>query len=179
MDHYAPMHDLTQPWRTRTLIVTCIAAVELIALVALGAVLLGKGWFEQARASAVRNATHHPAAASHPPAAPAAPVKPHPTAPARPLLARAHTGVLVLNGNGQSGAAGAEARLLQADGYPVTAVGNAKRSDYATSIVMFRPGYQPEAERLARDVHARLVSALDGVLPDQLHGARLLFIVGN
>lgn len=179
MDHYAPTHDLTQPWRTRTLIVTGIATVELIALVALGVVLIGKGWFEQARASAVRSATHHPAAASHSPAPPAAPVTLHPTAPARPLAARAHTGVLVLNGNGQSGAAGAEASLLKSNGYPVTAVGNAKRSDYATSIVMFRPGYQREADRLARDVHVRLVSALDGVRPDQLHGARLLLIVGN
>ena len=179
MDHYAPTHDLTQPWRTRTLIVTGIATVELVVLIAVGVVLVGKGWFEQARASAVRSATHHPAAASHSPAPPAASVQPRPTAPARPLLARTHTSVLVLNGNGQSGAAGAEARLLQAHGYPVAAVANAKRSDYATSIVMYRPGYQREADRLARDTHVRVVSALDGVLPGQLHGAQLLLIVGN
>jgi LytR cell envelope-related transcriptional attenuator len=182
MDHYAPTHDLTQPWRTRTIVVSAIAAAELLALVALGVVLLGKGWFQTERASAVRSSTHHRAAAAQPPAPPKSPAKLHATAPtarARPLLARAHTGVLVLNGNGRNGAAGAEATVLRAHGYPVNAVGNAKRNDYAASMVMFRPGYDREARRLARDLHVGIVTGLDGVLPSQLHGARLLIIVGN
>src|SRR5262249_44634554 len=40
--HYAPVHDLSSPWRTRTLIASGIAAVELLALIALAVVLLGK-----------------------------------------------------------------------------------------------------------------------------------------
>jgi hypothetical protein len=179
MQHYAPTHDLEQPWRTRTMIVSAIAVVELLALVAVGVVLLGKGWFESQRATAVRTATHRPAAATKPAARHAAHPKLHATAPAAPMLARAHTSLIVLNGNGRDGAAGAEAATLRARGYPVESVGNAKRNDYAASIVMYRPGYEREAERLARDVGISVVTGLDGVLPSQLHGARLLIIVGS
>jgi hypothetical protein len=177
MDHYAPTHDLAQPWRTRTLIATGVAALELLALVAVGVVLLGKGWFQHARASAAPRPAHHAAPAPPKPAAPAA--KPKLVLPARPLVPRAHTGLLVLNGNGQNGAAGAEARVLHTHGYAVVAVGNAKRNDYATSIVMFRPGYSREARRVAGDVGIRVVTALDGLLPNQLGSAKLAIIVGK
>ena len=64
MDHYAPTHDLDarRGGRGRW---SCpaIAAVELVALVALGVVLLGKGWFQHARASAVAQRDTHDAAA--------------------------------------------------------------------------------------------------------------------
>jgi hypothetical protein len=180
MDHYAPTHDLTQPWRTRTMVASAVAVVELVALVAVGVVLLGKGWFQSERSSAVQAATQrHLAAAAHPQAAPAAPAKSNAPAPSRPMLARAHTTLLVLNGNGRTGAAGAEATILREHGYPVTGVGNAKRNDYAASIVMYRPGYEREAQRLAHDMGVSIVSALDGVVPSQLKGARLLLIVGN
>jgi hypothetical protein len=181
MDHYAPTHDLTQPWRTRTMVVTAIAAVELVALVAVGVVFLGKGWFQSERASAVRSATHHHVAttATTHRTTPPPPAKTQPAAPAKPLLPRARTTVLVLNGNGLAGAAGAEARLLQSHGYPVTSVGNAKRNDYATSLVLYRPGYAGEAQRLAHDAHIADVSPLDGLLPSQLGSARVAVIVGN
>jgi hypothetical protein len=171
------MHDLSTPWRTRTLIVSGIAAIELVALVAIAVVLLGRGWFEHQRAAAARQSTTHAAAAAKTPTKPAA--RPHPSAPAKPLLSRAQTTVLVLNGNGQNGAAGAEARALRTHGYHVTAVGNAKRNDYAASIVMYRQGYDREAARLARDLHVPIVSALDGVLVSQLKGARAVLIVGR
>ena len=182
MDHYASAHDLTQPWRTRTLVVSTIAVVELVALVAVGVVLLGKGWFQSERASAVRNATTHhtaatAAATTHRTAPP--PAETHPAPPPKAHLPRSRTTVLVLNGNGLAGAAGTEASLLQAHGYPVTSVGNAKRNDYATSIVMYRPGYEGEALRLAHDAHIGEVSALDGLLPSQLGSARVAVIVGN
>ena len=182
MDHYAPTHDLTQPWRTRTIVVSAIAAVELVALVAVAVVLLGKGWFQTERASAVRTATHHhttaPAATTTHKTTPP-PAQTHSTAPAKPLLPRARTAVLVLNGNGVSGAAGAEATVLRAHGYPVASVGNAKRNDYVTSIVMYRPGYEREAQRLAQDAHVGEVSPLDGLLPSQLGSARVAVIVGK
>jgi hypothetical protein len=181
VDHYAPTRDLAQPWRTRTLIVTGIATVELLALVGVGVVLLGKGWFQHARANAApktaQSAAHHASPAAAKPSAPAA--KPRIVVPARPMVTRAQTGLLVLNGNGQSGAAGAEARTLQAHGYPVVAVGNAKRNDYAASIVMYRPGYGREAQRLARDIGIPVVTALDGLLPGQLKGAKLMIILGR
>jgi len=181
VDHYAPTHDLAQPWRTRTLIVTGIATVELLALVGVGVVLLGKGWFQHARANTApktaQTAAHHAAPAAPKPTAPAA--KPKIVLPARPMVTRAQTGLLVLNGNGHDGAAGAEARTLRAHGYPVVAVGNAKRKDYAASIVMYRPSYAREARRLARDVGIPVVTPLDGVLPSQLKGAELMIILGR
>lgn len=178
MDHYASPHDLSSRWRTRTLIASSIAAVELLALVGLAIVLLGKGWFEHARAEAAAQArpaahvTHRQTSTSSPTARTHAP-------PTRPMLAKALTGVFVLNGNGRNGAAGAEARVLRARGYRVTGVGNAKRNDYAASIVMYRPGYDREARRLARELRIPIVSALDGVLPSQLAGAKALIIVGG
>ena len=179
MAHYAPTPDLSTTWRTRTLIVSCVAVAELLALVAVGVVLLGKGWFQSERAAATRAAAaqKHAAAATKPPPAPA---KTHrATAPAKPMLAKARTSVLVLNGNGRDGAAGAEAGALRSHGYPVAAVGNAKRNDYAASIVMYRPGYGREGRRLAREMKVPIVSPLDGVLLSQLKGAKAVLIVGS
>jgi LytR cell envelope-related transcriptional attenuator len=181
LDHYAPSHDLAHPWRTRTLIATGIAALELLALVGLGVVLLGKGWFQHARATAAQSSPHRAAATT---------TKPKSSAQAkkttnrfvvldRPLVPRGHLGLLVLNGNGQDGAAGAEAKVLRAHGYPVENVGNAKRDDYAASIVMYRPGYAREAARLAHDVGITVVTALDGLLPSQLRAAKIAIIVGK
>ena len=52
--------------------------------------------------------------------------------------------MLVLNGNGISGAAASAGQLVRHKGY-VAAVGNAPRSDYRRSVVMYRPGYGAEA----------------------------------
>ena len=179
MDHYAPTHDLVRPWRIRTLIATGIAAVELLALVAVGVAILGKGWFTHARASAAQNAAHRAATAAKPSPARAATPSPAVTLPARPLLPRARTPILVLNGNGQDGAAGAEARLLRMHDYPIAAVGNAKRADYGRNIAMYLPGYGREARRLARDERIAVVTPLDGVVPGQLKGAKIVLIVGS
>jgi len=180
MDHYAPTHDLSQTWRTRTMILSGVAVVQLVALVAVGVLVLGKGWFEHARASAVaRHTTTHHVTPATPAAKPAAPAKTVAAAPRRPMIARARTGLLVLNGNGRNGAAGTEASRLKAHGYPVVAVGNAKRNDYAASIVMYRPGYDREAERLAHDMGISVVTGLDGVVPGVLKSAKLLLIVGK
>jgi hypothetical protein len=176
MQHYAPTHDLSTPWRTRTLIVSGIAVAELLALIALAVVLLGKGWFQNERAAATKAAIAQQRADAAKPA-PSKP-KPKPT-PAKPMLTKAQTSILVLNGNGRDGAAGAEARTLRAHGYPVAAVGNAKRNDYAASIVMYRPGYPREATRLARELKIPIVGALDGVLLSQLKGAKAVLIVGK
>jgi hypothetical protein len=100
------------------------------------------------------------------------------TPPAVPHVARAHTGVLVLNGNGRTGAAAAEAARLQGLGYPVTGTGNAGRSDYATTSVMYRPGFRGEAIRLARDLGLHAVGPLDGLSLARLRGGKLAIILG-
>jgi hypothetical protein len=95
-----------------------------------------------------------------------------------PLRPRSRISVLVLNGNGISGAAGTVATRLLAHGYRHAAATDAPRSDYARSVVLFRPGWGPEAGRLRRETHARLVTALDGRLPASDAGYQLVLILG-
>ncbi|HEY8843074.1 MAG TPA: LytR C-terminal domain-containing protein, partial [Gaiellaceae bacterium] len=89
------------------------------------------------------------------------------------------TSVTVLNGSGLAGAAAAQASRVRARGYLVGEVGNAPRSGYGRSVVMYRAGRRPEAMRLARDLHIRLVSPLDGLHPRDLLGAQLAVVVGG
>src|SRR5690349_16590902 len=149
------------------MIVSAVAATELVALIAVGVLVFGKSWFQHARASAAdQRATQHTATTrgAKPTASGARPQpKPHAETPATPMLSRARTSLLVLNGNGRDGAAGAEARALRADGYTVSAIGNAKRNDYAASMVMYRPGLQREARRLAHDLKIPIITGLDGI----------------
>ena len=96
----------------------------------------------------------------------------------KPKLARARIGILVLNGNGHTGAASAEAATLQHLGYPPATTANAARHDYATTVVMYRGGMRTEGIRLARDLHVKVVGPLDGLRPAALHGAKLVVILG-
>jgi hypothetical protein len=157
--------DLVRPWRRATIAVSAVAAIELIALAGVAIALLGNPLANHFRESA---------------AAAAAPPK-RSTAPAhakKPTLARNETSVMVLNGNGQAGAAHAAADRLQARGYLLGNVGNAP-SITPHSLVMYRPGYEAEGRRLGRDLHIRIVRPLDGMRPAQLLGAHLVLIIGT
>lgn len=154
-------------WRTATLVVTVVAALEFVVLAGGALVLLG-----------------HPLSRHLRPTAAAAAAAPRPHATARPTaadakLARSETSVMVLNGNGRAGAASAAADRVRALAYLVGTVGNANRSDYTHTLVMYRPGYAGEAARLASDLHVRVVSPLDGMRPAQLSGSHLVLIVGT
>ena len=151
------------PWRTIAIVAAGIATLELLGLVIVGAVLLAKPVIHHARAdAATKKRTNKPA-----------------SAPARPLLARGSTSVTILNGNGVSGAAAAEASRVRARGYLIGEVGNAPRSGYGRTVVMYRAGRRPEAVRLARDLRIGLVSPLDGLRPRDLLGAQLAVVVGG
>lgn len=158
------------PWRAATVVVGAIAAIELVALVAIGAVRLAPSPKHRAAAAAV--------AAAKPPVAQAAAPAPPPV-PAHALKARAQTRVLVLNGNGRAGAAGTQAIDLRTLGYAVAGAENAPRRDYARTMVMYVPGFLPEARRLARDLGVRLVSPVDGLRPSGLKGSKLVVLLGN
>ncbi len=97
---------------------------------------------------------------------------------AKPKLSRAATGVLVLNGNGRAGAASAAAARLSGLGYRIRGKGNAARQDYATTVVMYRRGFEAEGLRLARDLHVHVVGPLDGLKPSALHGGKLAVVLG-
>lgn len=149
-----------------------VAAAELIGLVVLGFLLLAKPLAHAIQHRATATATAAPKATStvHRIAKPAPIGKPRHT--------RAHTGVLVLNGNGRAGAAHTEAARLQRLGYRIRGAANAARSDYATTVVMYRPRWAAEGHRLARDLHVAVVGPLDGLRPSRLDGAQLVVLLG-
>lgn len=172
---------VVRPWRTATIVAGAIAAVELAALLAIGAVILGPSLLDWARS---QEPSSRPAAAKAKPAAAKAKSVAPPSGTARkqeavqPLLPRSQTSVLVLNGNGVSGAAAAEAEAVRRRRYLIAGVGNAPRSDYRRSLVMYRPGHRGEAVRLSRDLRLGVVSPLDGLRRGQLMGAHVAIVIG-
>jgi hypothetical protein len=166
---YAEPAPSSFPWRTTTLVVGAIAAVELVALIAIGAIQLAP----HAKAAAVAKAKTQPKPAVHR----AAPVVPK--VPSHPLRARNHVRVLVLNGNGVQGAAGSTATRLEVYGYKIAGAENAQRHDYAQSMVMFVPGWVKEARRLAHETGIKLVAPIDGLRPSKLKGSKLVVLLGT
>jgi hypothetical protein len=153
------------PWRTTAVVCGALALVELVALIAIGLV------------HAAPKAATEPQPVTT--AQPAHRVVKAPKLPSVPLRPRTRTRVLVLNGNGVNGAAAMQASSLRIEGYSLAGATDAQRHDYARSMVMFIPGWQKEARRLARDVHVRMVAPLDGLRRSQLHGAKLILLLGN
>ncbi|HZO96157.1 MAG TPA: LytR C-terminal domain-containing protein [Gaiellaceae bacterium] len=165
------VHELVRPWRRATLIASAIAGVELVLLLVAGAAIVAKPL-----ARAVRH--HAEQVALAPPAKARAERRRQLAPPPKPTHPRARTKVLVLNGNGRTGAAHAEAGRLRSLGYRIAGAADARRHDYATSVVMYRPGFRPEGVRLAKDLHIRVVGPLDGLKPSALDGGQLAVIVG-
>ncbi|HZT14970.1 MAG TPA: LytR C-terminal domain-containing protein [Gaiellaceae bacterium] len=162
---------IVRPWRLATLVASLVAAVELVGLVVLGFLLLAKPLSHalQQRATAAPAPAKATRVVRHL-------VKPAPIG--KPKHTRAQTGVLVLNGNGRAGAAHSEAARLQRLGYRIRGAANAQRSDYATTVVMFRPRWAAEGHRLARDLHVAVVGPLDGMRTSKLDGAQLVVLLG-
>jgi hypothetical protein len=158
----SPSFDaLVRPWRTATFVVSLVAAAELVVLVVVGIALLGKPLTRHVRAAAKEEVLGAPDRKPAPP------------------LSRARTRVVVLNGNGLAGAAGAAADKVRARGYPIARVGNASRTDHLTSVVMYRPGRRTEGERLARDFGIDVVGPLDGLRLRSIGRAHTVLIVGR
>ena len=180
MDSTVPHVELVRPWRRATLVVSGVAAVELVALVILGVVLLGRSLAPHVHAAAAQAAREPKTHAAAPAKDEAKPKPARPAHPAR-VLPRSKTGVLVLNGNGINGAAADAATIVRARGYRVTGTKNAPRSGYPTWRLMTAPGYAAEAIRFARDLDLSRsrVGPLDGMTPKQLHGAKLVLILGT
>jgi hypothetical protein len=165
--------ELIRPWRTATLVVALVAAVELCLLVVAALILAGRSLVPHdtaAAAPAVKKGVVH---TFTPPPVHVAKVVAH--------LPRAKVNVIILNGNGVHGAAASAAALVTARGYKVKEVGNAKRTGYPAWQLMYGPGFAGEAKRFARDLgmSASTVGPLDGMKPKALHGSQLLLILGS
>ncbi len=174
-----PTHALdshAQQWRKATIVAAAIAGVELVALVVLLVLVVARPLAGSEDAKATRTARTH---ATHATTARRRVARPAKRRVPPPRLSRGSTSVLVLNGNGVTGAAGSEAQVVQSRGYRVAFVGNARRSDYPHSVVMYRPGYEAEGKRLGRDLGIRSVSVVDGLGPAALKGAQVVVIVGG
>jgi len=175
MDHPSLFTRDADTWRTTAIVASGFAALELLFILVVGLALLAKPFMggderPSSIAAVKKEATATPApAAKSPPAA-------QPVVEAKP---RNETSVMVLNGNGSSGAASEKADLVQTKGYLVAGTANAPRTDFARSVVMFRPGHRLEAERLSKDFQIGRVSPLDGLRPADLQGAHVVLIVGE
>lgn len=163
---------LIRPWRTATLVASLVAAAELILLLVAAVLLLAKPLSHAVRRQAEAAAFSTAAKKTVKPIRHVAPFA------AKARLPRSRTSVWVLNGNGRNGAAGAEAARLRSRGYPIRGTGNASRTDYATTVVMYRPGFRGEGLRLAHDMRLKAVGPLDGLRSAALHGAKLVVLVG-
>jgi hypothetical protein len=165
-----------EQWRQTALVAACVAALELLVLGILIVFLIVRPLMADdgtpAAAAKTKAAAKQQAAATT-----VAAQKKKP--PAQPRLERRETSVIVLNGNGISGMASEKADLVRTKGYLIAGTANAPRTDFARSVVMYRPGYAPEARRFARDFKFRRVSPLDGLRPADLQGAHIALIVGE
>lgn len=102
-----------------------------------------------------------------------------PTTTTAALRPPAEVKVLVANGSGVNGAAGATTSALEALGYVTGSPANASRVD--ATQVLFTEGYQPEAEAVAEALGTppTAVAAMPAVAPvDDLQLANVLVVVG-
>jgi hypothetical protein len=167
-------------WRTTALLAAAVAAFELVLLVLITAAFLGTSFLGGGGdAGPIEQKVRAEAAAPKGDAAPAQTTEKagQPTEPVAEL-ARAETSVMVLNGNGIQGAAAQATEEIRRFEYLITGTGNAPRTDFARSLVMYRPGFRGEATRLAKDLGIARVAPLDGMRPADLQGAQVALVVG-
>jgi LytR cell envelope-related transcriptional attenuator len=180
-DHaYTRQETVETPWRTAAVIAAAVAAVELFILVVIGVIFGAKLLTDSAEKAVISATTAARTAATTPATNETASKKAKP-ASSTPVakLSRNKTSVVVLNGNGLPGAAAVAADRIRHLHYIIAATGNAPRTDFRRSLVMYRTGYEGEAIRLAHDLHIKRVTPLDGMNLHDLQGAHVALIIGG
>lgn len=155
-----------RPWKTAAVVASTIAVVELGVLVVLAVGAIAKPVAHEANRVAVERTVA------------SAPVAPQQRPAPKEALPRGETSIVVLNGNGIAGAASTAAARVKSFGYVIGSVGNAPRSDYRRTLVLYRPGREAEARRLADDLKVKIVAPLDGITTKQLLGAHVALVLG-
>jgi hypothetical protein len=174
VDHPLAAPDaLVRPWRLAAFVAGTVAAIELLVLLGIGGGAL-LGAVSDRLELAARERALAPAAKAKPDRAPQKPA----AATAKIHLPRGRVVVRVLNGNGRTGAAATASSRVRNRGYKIGFVGNAPRTDFARSLVMYKPGFAGEARRFARDLRVKHVGPLDGIRPKALGRAHVVFILG-
>lgn len=159
-------------WRTTAFVAAAVAAFELVVLLVVAVAAFGLPFATEHR-ELLRLPKGEAAVNAH------APARTTPSASPAARLPRSETSVVVLNGNGIPGAADLASRKVRDLRYVVAGTANAPRSDFTRTMVMYRPGFEGEAHRLARDVRAKRVVPLDGMRASDLMGAQIALIIGR
>lgn len=179
MEHaYSSQEPIETPWRTAAIVAAGVAALELFVLVIVG-VIFGAKLITDRAETALAAPQAAKTEASSPASSTGAAAGTSKSGATEAELPRSRTSVIVLNGNGVSGAAAVTADRVRGLHYIIAATGNAPRSDFQRSMVMYRPGFKGEALRLAQDLHLRRASPLDGLTRRDLQGAHLAIIIGG
>ena len=178
MDHRAGL-PATPPWRSAAFIAASVATVELLILLVVGIWLFGKFFSDEVSKASDPATVARVAVERRLQEQGGQPAAQGSKSNAKPILARRETSVLVLNGNGVGGAASATAEQIRQRHYLIAGTGNADRTDYPRSFVMYRPKFKREAQRLARDLGVRRVGPLDGMRLRELQGAHLALVIGD
>jgi hypothetical protein len=168
-------------WRRAALIAGGVAALELIVLVVVALAFVAKPFAHSDASSKPKPAATTAAATAASDREAKAKGTPGHKKKAAAELPRGKTGVVVLNGNGEYGAAAQKAIVVRSLEYPVVNTGDARNRDFPRTIIMYRNGFAAEGYRLAHDLglaRARAVP-LDGLRPSELGGAKLALIVGR
>ena len=180
MDHPVEYEPL-QPWRIAAMVATGIAAVELFILLLIGFLVGAKAFSDKTETATIAAIKREvpKAAQTQASSGQQKPAEASQKKEAPKVLPRGRTSVVILNGNGIPGAAAVNADKAHSLHYVITATGNAPSTDFARSMVMFRPGFKPAAQRLAKDMGVKAVTPLDGITKGDLQGAQLALIVGG
>jgi LytR cell envelope-related transcriptional attenuator len=176
VEHAYTTREPVTPWRTAAVVAAGVAAVELFILIVIGIVFGAKVMTD--KAETVIAQTQETRSESPRSADGQTPTKLRATA-AVAELPRSRTSVIVLNGNGIPAAAAIASEKVRKFHYIIAGTGNAPRTDFQRSLVMFRPGFEGEANRLAKDLKVKRVAPLDGVRKSDLQGAHIAYIVGG
>jgi hypothetical protein len=181
VDHAYRTSEPVTPWRTAAIVAAAVASIELFILVIVGVIVGARVMTDKAEHVIAQTQAEAAQTQADPAKATEDGTTKEKTKKTAPVaeLPRARTSVIVLNGNGIPAAAAVGADRVRKFHYLIAGTGNAPRTDFQRSVIMFRAGYRGEAIRLGKDLHVRRVIPLDGITKRDLQGAHVAFIIGG